>query len=281
MPLASHLKYHAQAMRLLGHKITISEDSLDTIQCWEKEQDYRLPESVREWYSLEGADERLAPEDGSCGPVALTHFLESIVERRKRTQPVKPFPVPFFIPWKANTGYQSEIVLSDLEDPSVKIPADARYPHFSNYVLEMAWWRVTFAEVPSLSIVGKGMWDYHAECGPPHLDFLIENFEELLRQPQPYYSWAHEPPKKYKPARGFLFFRPGDYLCVTVLGDPTTAVFPARYDLTSTTLDGLLDLYDFLWPCHGSPVALSPSKRDSRKEMKLAFRKRFPEIEIL
>jgi hypothetical protein len=109
----------------------------------------------------------------------------------------------------------------------------------------MAWWRLTFNDQPGKAYGGKG--NEPAVCGPPHLDFLHEYFEELPRNPTPWFRFSlnPQPPESLN----LRFFRPGWFLEVATDGDPVTGFRRAQYCLTATNKEQLRAFDEFTWPC--------------------------------
>src|SRR5215831_11685055 len=93
------LKYHALALRLLGRTPRVSAEAARAIEKCEARCGRRLPAAVREWYTLEGAQEALAEIHGSCGFNSLHVILKAFAAAVARPAPGEPDHLPFYGPW--------------------------------------------------------------------------------------------------------------------------------------------------------------------------------------
>ncbi len=175
-----------------------------------------------------------------------------------------------------NTGYEADLILDGSDDPPIFIDPEGREQPFSRYVRDMAWWKTTFDDVPSIHAGGRDWWDFAAGCGPKDLRFLTEQFEELPREPHPFLTWAFDRPE----LRGFRFFRGGWRVAVATKGDPTEGERPAAYDLSAVSEEELFRLYEFVRPCQGVPLHLCPVKPTSYAEITERFVGRFPSAKV-
>src|SRR5258708_3830374 len=93
------LKYHAPALRLLGHKPQVSPEAIRAIEQCEVACGVALPASVREWYALEGAVDMLAQRQGACGPNSLAGILEGFAAAVSRPEGRERPRITFYGPW--------------------------------------------------------------------------------------------------------------------------------------------------------------------------------------
>jgi hypothetical protein len=237
------LRYHAWTFRLLGREPRVSADAVRTIENWDAQHGLKLPAAVREWYSLEGIEDILAAVCPGHRVIPLAQFLASFarVARHKQNGPPQPL---VFSPWPASAAPAVYLVLEGMDDPLITpVPGDWRAARpLSKVLADLAWGKVT-AGRPSL-VAGSIIDSRTAEFGPPQFDFLLETFPQMKR------SWSHPP--------SIRFFGPGTWVQVHPQGDPSDGPCPAFYNLWADMEEQLLDLYDLVWPCHGTPVQLSP-----------------------
>jgi hypothetical protein len=266
-------RYHSLMLRLLGLEPRVSAEAVRAIEECEARCGRRLPAAVREWYSLEGVVAALAQREGACGPALLTEFLSAFADPGTDPSPRGGRRLPFYGPWRVNTGYQADVTLDGSDDPLVS-GGTADDQRFSPYVLDLAWWKTTY-DCPHLVVHGREAKDHAAEFGPPQYDFFAERFEELPRAVGSSFGQRSGP----EALRAFLFFRPGQRVEVWVKGDPADAVRPASYTLAADTEDGLLDLYGFARPCHGVLVRLNPTTSPAGS-FTARFLARFPDAEV-
>jgi hypothetical protein len=73
------LEYHRKTFALLNEEPALSVSNLRKIERWEDRHGMRLPGAVREWYSLEGCEERLRVEDAEdFSPLGLQKALNRL-----------------------------------------------------------------------------------------------------------------------------------------------------------------------------------------------------------
>jgi hypothetical protein len=112
----------------------LSRAALGAIEQCEATCGRRLPAAVREWYSLEGAGELLTLGEDVCGAVSLAEFLDGFARGGE---------VEFYGPRRANTGYQAFVALDGSDDPPVFVDGEGQRVPFSQYVLELASYKLT------------------------------------------------------------------------------------------------------------------------------------------
>jgi hypothetical protein len=74
--MAARLKYHRETFHLLGRQPVRSPEAAAVLKQRERARKFKLPASVREWYSLAGAVETLEANSNSDHPVALERLGE-------------------------------------------------------------------------------------------------------------------------------------------------------------------------------------------------------------
>lgn len=252
--------YHAQTLRLLGITPKVSAKAVKAIEACEAKCGVKLPAAVREWYSLEGVRESLADPDGACGPTSVEQVLAQF---ERAVSPPRREPhhwIELFGPWEVNTGYQAGLQLDGSEDPPV-LEDNADVPRrFIGFIMSTAWWRVTAAGQPTNAY--HGWTGILGVCGPPHLDFMLENFELLPVEIEPEFqvrNFRGRAARDPFELRRFRFFRDGGRVEIETKGDPSLQLCPARYMLAADTEPALDALDAFVWPCREVGGPLPPS----------------------
>jgi hypothetical protein len=134
MSKSTGLRYHAEVLALFGHPPPVSNAAVGAIERCEASCGRRLPAAVREWYSLEGTGELLTLGDDVCGAASLSEFLAGFVRGGE---------VEFYGPRRVNTGYQAFVAFDGSDDPPVFVDGDSRRVPFSQYVRELARYKLT------------------------------------------------------------------------------------------------------------------------------------------
>jgi hypothetical protein len=289
------LHYHARSFQLLGHEPRLSPEAVQAITRFEAEHGIQLPGAVREFYTYEGYKLRLGhPGNYGWCIVSLDDLLSGIARPdswvssswRSFYVPGEPTdqgekaalttPVCILSDLFCNMDYQVDLILDDADDPWVEPNMDIDPPGpFSSFIRTLTWDRTN----PRALNIRTGRWsnpDCAVRFGPPHLDFLVGAFEGLpnIRR-GPVEPGLH----------AFGFFRPGWRVEVNSNGDPRVALCPAEYRLFADDEKGLLELYSFIWPCHGGPVVISLQNGWNDNAARLAFlqaqfRARFSSIQV-
>lgn len=247
--------------RLLGRAPRLSARSLRRIERWEEARGARLPAAVREWYAVAGVEELTA---GLLPGNRLRPLAEFLASFAGAAAGQGADGVAFFEPWTSNTRIVAYLRPDGTDDPPVSLSAEEGEMPFSAFIADAAWESVTLGR-PHLFAAGNSAQDYPAECGPPQLDFLTEEFAGLTR------GGEHRP---------FRFFRPGAWVAVYARGDPAEGTSPAKYFLWADSEERLLDLYQSVWPCHGVPASLYSRDAARRRDLLARFRARFPRAEV-
>src|SRR5207248_1453474 len=114
------------------------------IEKWERRRGKRLPTSLRqlpaslrEWYSLEGAEERLLVEEENFSTFSLQSALKGI-RKVASTPPTNGFLVGF---WEAGAGCYARCDGS--EDPFVDNTYESSGHTFSAFALRRVWSKLT------------------------------------------------------------------------------------------------------------------------------------------
>jgi hypothetical protein len=182
------LSYHTTAFQVLGLKhgfltskpplsITPSLEAIRKIETWEAMENYRLPASVREWYSFEGWEKLLTPPSEDCGPCTLDIFLEECSKSLHTAIEADKRWVFFYGPRRANTSYEVYLILDDSNDPKVaEVPEtegqkDADRDVFSEYIVHLCW-AYRMVGLPYLKIIDE-------EVSESVILFLQDKFREL------------------------------------------------------------------------------------------------------
>lgn len=243
------LKYHADAFRVLGVEPTADTDALVLIRACEAACRVRLPEAVREWYSLAGVERLLTHYQEECGPTDLDRVLNEWAAIHPRHPDDDERDDPRILLYHSYTGHsewESHLVVTGDDDPPVDAGEGYHRVLFSQFTLEMAWWRMTFNDQSSRAYG----WDEKepAVFGPPHLDFMNEHFAEVQRGRRAWFSRV-PPGAAEADHRTFRFVRGGWLVQIDAGGDPATGFRPAVYELTAATKDQLRGLDEFLLSC--------------------------------
>jgi hypothetical protein len=267
------LQYHAKSFQLIGLQPQLSPGAMQTIARYEAEHGVVIPAAVREFY-LVGGDKLLGAR-AEEEIVGLDEFLQNVTESLDDTSPEELRCVGLTTPLY-NHSYEIGLILDGSDDPWVdpNMGLDPPGP-FSSFILTLAWDRIT---PRTLNVVtgSRSNADYAVRFGPPHVDFFLEEFEGL-----PTIRSGPVEPELF----AFGFFRLGWRVEVLASGDPRVSLCPAEYRLFASAEEGLLDLYSFVWPCHGGPVVINLQNGWSNDSARLAalttqFRARFPGVEI-
>jgi hypothetical protein len=132
---AADLRYHADALRLLGVAPRFGPDAADQIARAEAARGRLLPVAVREWYTLAGAEDLLTLDNNACGVTPLADFLRFF----RRGLP----KVEFYGPRRVNTGYQAFVRVDGGDNPPVEIDGDSGPVPAAEYVRGLAEYKVS------------------------------------------------------------------------------------------------------------------------------------------
>jgi hypothetical protein len=182
------LHYHATAFEVLGLKhgflrsksplsIAPSPEAIRKIEEWEATENYKLPASVREWYSFEGWEKLLTPPGEDCEPCTLDVFLGECSKALQTNVELDKGWVFFYGPRRANTGYEVYLILDGSDDPKVaEVPEaeetnDVNRDVFSEYIVHLCW-AYRMVGLPYLKIMDD-------EVPESVILFLQDKFKEL------------------------------------------------------------------------------------------------------
>jgi hypothetical protein len=135
------LQYHREAFELLGDTPVRSASALAVIKDWERRHDRKMPKSVMEWYSLEGADSRLSVESIEYMQWPLAECLSGIGEE-EAIDLAEHWSRPDLLPHMFVLGVRGEVNfmvrLHGPDDPLIfdDVDPDRRNIPFSQFVLD-------------------------------------------------------------------------------------------------------------------------------------------------
>jgi hypothetical protein len=106
------LRYHGEAFRLLEERPVLSTTAMRLIEDWEQRHQCTMPKSVREWYSLQGADTRLTDPDLEYYQDPLAKLLDPADEHYWATHWSKTWSRPDLLPCLFVLGIRGEVHFS-------------------------------------------------------------------------------------------------------------------------------------------------------------------------
>ncbi|MCI0457281.1 MAG: hypothetical protein L0Z62_09910 [Gemmataceae bacterium] len=243
------LQYHQETFDLLDEEPVLSADALKQIGRCEQQCGNTLPASVREWYSLEGAEDRLtvAVDDGEMRFTPLAVLLKAFASwwapRRKRGA-----KRVFVICNVGSTGRGSRLILNGQRDPPVTdFPEELTRRPFSCFVRERALDRLTAPRALACYL-------HEGVAGPAQIDYLLEHFREARRNgPSP-----SRDPRTGEPFMVWAcrFYSRTAVIHITARGDPTREEGVASWDISADSTEELYDLLKRLWPFLGDTERL-------------------------
>ena len=233
-------RFHAVTLRLLDGRPIFSPSGIARIERCEELCGQRLPESVREWYCLESPDQWLADSEFGC----LASSLDRLLSDHQRLCTSRDRRISLWSYHSESTGYSATVFPDGSDDPPVEEQVQCEGPQapFSRFVCELVWGRLT-----SHQRLHAFTHNFSGWLGPPHLDYLAENFEELSRQRRV----GRRNPFATGPETelwSFRYFGGGVRIRVIADGDPTTGERPAEWTVHA---DGEKQLFATLrghWP---------------------------------
>jgi hypothetical protein len=175
---------------------------------YEAEHGVVIPAAVREFYSVGG--DKLIGARAEEEIVELDEFLQNFARSLADPSPEGPRFVCLTMPLH-NHSYQFDLVLEESDDPWVEpsMPVDLPGP-FSTFLLSWAWDRTTTRTL-NVTTGNSSLAGSAVRFGPPHLDFLLSEFEG-------------PPNVRSGPVDPGIFpfgsFRPGQRVEVVSIGDP-------------------------------------------------------------
>jgi hypothetical protein len=268
------LRYHQATFDLLGERPMLSEQALRRIKAWEQYHKIVLPASIREWYSLEGAEDRLRYGDSTTGILQDTPLRKKLQEVAKQFRTREPgsfkgFPV---VPGEEDMAFYAR--LGRAADPLVHI---VWYPDewgvadgsFSVFVFRWVWdhFACHRPAARDLSLVAV-----EPAFSAMELDSLIDHFTEGPRQfafrgrREMRNPFTGEIMKLY-PHR-FHFFDRTARVRVSCQGNPARAETEARWEIHGSSRDGLFQAAVRLWPCGTLSETLAAETRRAKSVLK-------------
>jgi hypothetical protein len=260
-PRPVKLKYHQATFLLLDEKPIISERAVKEIDRWEKRTGLKLPAAVKEWYSLEEAEQRFRHKVSKFEPKPLGAMLKQW--KRSRIEMLE-------IGWlKKECNYYTTVERSaNPQAMSFYLDMEAKEGTFSAFVFRLIWDGLNHADP---------LTDHHEGdlvagrdvCGPMEFDFLQEHFFlglhevfEVFRVTNPFqrrrWGKAYVRKEDGKPSsketsfpdrHDHYFFLPGKRILVRCTGDPTTGEMPALWTIGADTPEQLRDVTQRIWLC--------------------------------
>jgi hypothetical protein len=269
------LKYHQATFDLLDERPVLSQAALRQIEAWERRHKVSLPASIREWYSLEGAEERLRYGDSTTGILQDTPLRKKLQEVAKQFRTREPgsftgFPV---VPGDEETAYYAR--LDRAADPRVH---SCWYPYewgspatgsFSGFVFRWVWDHFTCYRPAARDL---SLFAVEPTFSPMELDYLIDHFSEghhqfafrgrrEMRNP-----FTGEIRKVYP--RRFHFFDRTARVRVSCQGNPAREETEARWEIHGNSRDALFQAALRLWPCGTLSETLAAETRRAKAVLK-------------
>jgi hypothetical protein len=227
------LRYHQATFDLLGAEPVVSADALRQIEECERRCRAHLPESLREWYTLEGVTHPSMPSVLGH-PVFLPRLLREFAALQNL--PRRSSPVCLGIDYRHYVSLY-HVSLKAGPDPPVTDAQGKRQvsPSFSRFIRECVWDRLLGQSPLSVLFAHK-----EVAFGPVALDFLVEHFKEVPRDGPP--VGAGEDAANAPNSRQFRFHRPSARVYVTALGEPEVGECRVCWKLAADSEGDLMEL---------------------------------------
>jgi hypothetical protein len=244
------LRYHTAMFQLLEEEPRLCSQSVELIELCEARSGIRLPEALREWYSLEGAEHLVDQPLYKAG----LHSLQTLLQRFPRFVAETHDP-PFLFPIYdvGSSGWRAGLLLEGYPDPQVLENSSEREPLglFSEFVYDCAW-RSLIGE----RAFGVELEREHGIFGPAQLDLLRESLHEL--RPEPPRGLRHpRTGERFEQVWLYCFYDKSRRIRVTAIVDAGKEEGQAWWEISSNTAEGLYELLKRLWPFLGSPGQLA------------------------
>ncbi len=231
------LKYHRTTFRLLQCEPVVSKRAVRELGSLERALGVPLPASVREWYSFEGAVERLTLPEEEFGfdPFSISQNAKGLKRASARTQyhwTVAAFPATGVYFATSFPGDPDPIVHWRETDHSlVDHGSEFSERPFSAFVFACCWHNL---QERSATISGV-----EPAFNPPLLDMLSELFDtgpHVMRGDAP-----QEMPHPFKPGERLaltrfqlFFFGPDGMIHLSSRENPTISTTEVRWALSAT-----------------------------------------------
>jgi hypothetical protein len=244
MAAAVKLVYHQATFDLLDEEPVISPSALKQIEQGEQACGAKLPASVREWYSLEGAEEKLSVRLCDSWPQPLKRVLK---EFKTLHSPAQRRTLPHLrIVW----GYaEADLILDGSEDPPMHEVGKERR-RFSEVVRTLALEHVADTRAFSVLLAKE------AGCfGPVQLDFL----RERLREAPDERPWRRPHPRTGEPFLCWRYRFYNRFVSVRVIASQDAACRECRssWAISADSAPELEERLRELWPLVGDPLQFS------------------------
>ncbi|MCA9071219.1 MAG: hypothetical protein KDA84_19965, partial [Planctomycetaceae bacterium] len=258
------LRYHKRAFSLLSEKPVISKNNVLKIERWEKKVGHQLPASLKEWYSLEGAEQRLG-----CRPEFSTMTLQRTLNRAARSadsenrSPHLGSIMRWFVGWSSLD--ECEVSLEGSDDPPVDRVLWAA-DTFSEFVKNLLWSNLTDTwwfehEYDQWSPENRSSYpDFPMlyACEPAFslrdISYLskhhIKDFQRMVggRWLEILDPFTREPRTYFKPTSLFHFYTRGVRLRIICLGNPKRRRVESHWEIFGDSVQELVDVVSqHLW----------------------------------
>jgi hypothetical protein len=253
------LRYHRKAFSLLNEEPVLSKAYARMIKKWERRRGIRLPTSLREWYSLEGAEERLRVDSESFFPLSLQSALKGM-RKVASTPPTMSFP---FGSW--DPGADCYARCDGSEDPLVDDSYESSGHTFSAFVFRRLWSRLTHSN--------EFGWEYYPDVdgaefprlrakepafGKREIAYLAKHFSEAFHRTVDA-QWrvginpaTGEPMRIQAPPSVLRFFSPSVRIEIQCRGNPLKRRLEADWDISANSTEDLVEaVAQHLWG-HGT-----------------------------
>ncbi len=246
---SSPIKYHQATFDLLGLTPTVAHGAVKLLDGIEAVSRCALPQSVREWYSLEGAD-AIMEQYGAGGyggdpAVRLNELGTAYDEWYGKPGPANFVALGWLIIMHENQGVCNWAVsLDDSEDPYVAVEvdssdsanslADIRWDLFADHFSTFVYTRV-FDFGNSHSLMGQ-----LEPLGRDDLAFLKDSFKEEPRT----FRWPGTANYRFSDENGRIVVWNND-------GTTTKDFQQADWQISARSEDGLFRVAKRIWRCSG------------------------------
>ncbi len=225
------LKYHQATFDMLGREPILSEQAIAEIEKWERRTKRKLPGAIKEWYSLQFAQELVTFSHEFRELRSCSVILKDIEEQDRK--PDKARMVAF--------AYEVDAALCVRLDGPANPPVLSRWDDseevakgrlfssvqrlFSEVLFQWLWSHSGGAD-PCLSGYGGELEASEVPFGPGELDFILERFTLGLRE----FHEIVECPNPFRPEEMMRMWVRSESGKKLVLKPGATATGDRRYD---------------------------------------------------
>jgi uncharacterized protein (TIGR02996 family) len=291
------LIYHRKAFALTGEKPVLSKTNVQAIEKWERQSGEILPASLREWYSLEGAEERLRGAVDGYSPTSLQNALNNIRELPS-TPPTTVFPVGY---WE-EFGPGCQARLDGSQDPPVDNADERSSDPFSIFAFCRVWGKLTRSAASYLTGFHRYSFDEEFEeleqfdefpllaarepsFGKTDIGYLAKHFSEGFhrtvqgRQIELKNPSTGEPLYLFGPVSVVRFFSPTVRIQIMCKGNPRKRSLEADWDISANSTQDLVEaVAQHLWN-RGTLAQTLRGRTRAGKNALRTLRRRFPKTE--